>query len=144
MISDFISTIDVSEDDILAQLGKEETAAQKASGTPALHKMSASAFLSMGLELEESQYVQFPFAEHGLLTNLLPRRRLKVFAMETLKGLDGGFVGDWRKCGERQVYRLEELEGFDRHFFEVFRFTRAAYKVGRLGAGRATTPRRSS
>lgn len=55
------SKIDVSEDDVQAQLDKEETEARKASGTPALHTTSASAFLSMGLELEESQYVHFHF-----------------------------------------------------------------------------------
>lgn len=37
------------------QLDKEEATAQKASGKLPLHKTSASAFLSMGLDLEESQ-----------------------------------------------------------------------------------------
>lgn len=37
------------------QLGKEEEEARKASGRVPLHRTSPSAFLAMGLDLEESQ-----------------------------------------------------------------------------------------
>ncbi len=53
----------VSEDEVHAQLDKEEAAARKALGRMPLHKTSAPAFLSMGLELEESQWVSFSFVD---------------------------------------------------------------------------------
>lgn len=48
---------DVSEDDIRAQLNKDEAEVLKAAGKAPLHQTSASSFLTMGLELEESKYV---------------------------------------------------------------------------------------
>lgn len=45
----------ISEDDVLKQLSTEETATRRAAGTAALHSTSPSAFLILGLELEESQ-----------------------------------------------------------------------------------------
>ena len=42
-----------------AQLGQDEAAVMKTKGRTALHKTSATSFLAMGLELEESQYVLF-------------------------------------------------------------------------------------
>lgn len=48
---------DISEKDVERELGKEEAAVQKATGRGPLHSTSASAFLAMGLELEESQSV---------------------------------------------------------------------------------------
>ena len=47
----------VSEEEVQQQLGKDEVAVQRAMGRLPLHKTSAVDFLSMGLELEESQYV---------------------------------------------------------------------------------------
>ena len=46
---------DMSEDDVQEQLGKEETAIQKSGHGVALHSTSATSFLVLGFELEESQ-----------------------------------------------------------------------------------------
>ena len=46
---------DVSEDDVVEVLGKEEAAVSKATGRAPLHSTMATFFLLMGLELEESQ-----------------------------------------------------------------------------------------
>ncbi len=40
-----------------AQLDREEVAVMQMKGRIPLHKTSATSFLAMGLELEESQYV---------------------------------------------------------------------------------------
>lgn len=47
----------INEEEIQDQLDKEEAAALKATGRLPLHQTSASSFLIMGLELEESRYV---------------------------------------------------------------------------------------
>ena len=49
------------------QLGKDEAAVQKAAGRLPLHKTSAVEFLSMGLELEELQYVAIHFDRAGVV-----------------------------------------------------------------------------
>lgn len=49
--------IDISETEAEKLLGKEEKDLMQARGLPALHEMSATDFLVMGLELEESQCV---------------------------------------------------------------------------------------
>ena len=48
--------LDINEEQIQDQLDKEEAAALRATGRMALHQMSVSSFLAMGLELEESRY----------------------------------------------------------------------------------------
>ena len=53
----------VSEEEVQEQLGKDEAAVQSATGRLPLHKTSAVDFLSMGLELEESQYVAVYWTE---------------------------------------------------------------------------------
>ena len=45
----------ISEDEVEAQLGKEEAAVQKSGCGVALHSISTTMFLVLGLELEESQ-----------------------------------------------------------------------------------------
>ena len=44
-----------SEDEVLRQLAAEEEAARTAAGTAALHNTSPFTYLTLGLELEESQ-----------------------------------------------------------------------------------------
>ena len=51
-----MSTV-ISENDVEEQLGREEAAVLKTKGKTPLHKVSASSFLALGLELEESQCV---------------------------------------------------------------------------------------
>lgn len=102
----------ISEDEIQEQLDKEEAATQRASGSPPLHKTSASAFLSMGLELEESQYVQTPFFRHGWLTDLPDRRLLKVFAAEQAgipKSLQTTALRDQRKILKERIQHWEAV-----------------------------------
>ena len=48
--------LDINEEQIQDQLDKKEAAALRATGRMALHQMSVSSFLAMGLELEESRY----------------------------------------------------------------------------------------
>ena len=46
---------DISEDDVQKQLDKAEAAVQKSGRSVALHNTSATSFLVLGFELEESQ-----------------------------------------------------------------------------------------
>lgn len=55
--SHLISSTGITENEAQEELEKAEGAAQKEKGMPPLHSTSASLFLAMGLELEESQYV---------------------------------------------------------------------------------------
>lgn len=52
----------ISEDEAREELAREEAAAQRERGMPALHSTSASSFIAMGFELEESQYVLLLFS----------------------------------------------------------------------------------
>lgn len=53
------TTLDISETEAEKQLGQEEKESLEERGMQPLHKTSATDFLVMGLELEETQYVLY-------------------------------------------------------------------------------------
>ncbi|KJA22732.1 hypothetical protein HYPSUDRAFT_202044 [Hypholoma sublateritium FD-334 SS-4] len=85
----------ISEDEVQEQLGRDEAAVQKASRNVALHSTSATSFLVLGLELEESQ------------------RRLKIFAAEQShipKSLQTTALRDQRKILTDKVKNWQTVQ----------------------------------
>ncbi len=94
------------------KLGRDEAAVLKTKGRTALHKTSATSFLAMGLELEESQYVYVDCCCPRILTDSTYRRRLKVLAAEherIPKSLQTSALRDQRKILKDKIQNWEAV-----------------------------------